>query len=163
MFEGLFQPMHLIVIFGLALLVFGPKKIPELGKGLGDGLRAVHLELTTGSTQRLLSEVLNGDLEAAFIAGPIANARIEIAPLAEEQAVIVAEAGYRRRSFVARLRPRMQLPEAGRGMVRSLSACTNSHHRALFVSGHSELRCRRNRSRGPSPERAEFLRRQRAR
>lgn len=39
MFEGLFQPMHLLVICGLALLVFGPKKLPELGKGLGEGLR----------------------------------------------------------------------------------------------------------------------------
>jgi len=39
MFEGLFQPMHLLVIFGIALLVFGPKKLPELGKGLGDGIR----------------------------------------------------------------------------------------------------------------------------
>ena len=39
MFEGLFQPMHLLVIAGLALLFFGPKKLPELGKGLGDGLR----------------------------------------------------------------------------------------------------------------------------
>ncbi len=39
MIEGLLQPMHLIVIFGIALLVFGPKKLPELGKGLGDGIR----------------------------------------------------------------------------------------------------------------------------
>jgi sec-independent protein translocase protein TatA len=38
-FEGLFQPMHLLVIFGIALLVFGPKKLPELGRGLGDGIR----------------------------------------------------------------------------------------------------------------------------
>ncbi len=38
--EGLFQPMHLIVILFIALLVFGPKKLPELGKGLGDGIRA---------------------------------------------------------------------------------------------------------------------------
>jgi sec-independent protein translocase protein TatA len=37
--EGLFQPTHLILIFGIALLVFGPKKLPELGKGLGDGIR----------------------------------------------------------------------------------------------------------------------------
>ncbi len=56
----------------------------------------VHLELTTGSTQRLLSEVLNGDLEAACIAGPISNAHIDMAPLAEEQAVIVAETGHRK-------------------------------------------------------------------
>jgi sec-independent protein translocase protein TatA len=39
MFEGLFQPMHLLIIFGIALLVFGPKKLPELGKGIGEGLR----------------------------------------------------------------------------------------------------------------------------
>jgi sec-independent protein translocase protein TatA len=39
MFDGLFQPMHLLVIAGLALLIFGPKKLPELGKGLGDGIR----------------------------------------------------------------------------------------------------------------------------
>jgi sec-independent protein translocase protein TatA len=39
MFEGLFQPMHLLVILAVALLVLGPKKIPELGKGLGEGIR----------------------------------------------------------------------------------------------------------------------------
>jgi sec-independent protein translocase protein TatA len=39
MIEGLFQPMHLLVIFGIALLVFGPKKFPELGKGIGEGIR----------------------------------------------------------------------------------------------------------------------------
>jgi sec-independent protein translocase protein TatA len=39
MFEGLFQPMHLLVFLGIALLVFGPKRLPELGKGLGDGIR----------------------------------------------------------------------------------------------------------------------------
>ena len=41
MFEGLFQPTHLIIIFAVALLVFGPKKLPELGKGLGEGIRAL--------------------------------------------------------------------------------------------------------------------------
>ena len=39
MFEGLFQPTHLLVIVGIALLVFGPKKLPELGKGIGEGIR----------------------------------------------------------------------------------------------------------------------------
>jgi len=39
MFEGLFQPMHLLVLLGLALLLFGPKKLPELGKSLGEGIR----------------------------------------------------------------------------------------------------------------------------
>ena len=39
MFEGLFQPTHILMIVGIALLVFGPKKLPELGKGIGEGLR----------------------------------------------------------------------------------------------------------------------------
>ncbi|MGC2449907.1 MAG: twin-arginine translocase TatA/TatE family subunit [Candidatus Sulfotelmatobacter sp.] len=39
MIEGLFQPMHMLVLFGIALLVFGPKKLPELGKGLGESIR----------------------------------------------------------------------------------------------------------------------------
>ncbi len=46
MFEGLFQPMHLIVILFIALLVFGPKKLPELGKGLGDGIRSFKKSLS---------------------------------------------------------------------------------------------------------------------
>jgi sec-independent protein translocase protein TatA len=39
MLEGLFQPMHLLIIAGIALLIFGPKKLPELGKGMGEGIR----------------------------------------------------------------------------------------------------------------------------
>jgi len=39
MFEGLFQPLHLLIIFAIALLVFGPRKLPELGKGLGESIR----------------------------------------------------------------------------------------------------------------------------
>jgi len=39
MFEGLLQPTHLLVLFGIAVLVFGGKKIPELGKGIGEGIR----------------------------------------------------------------------------------------------------------------------------
>jgi sec-independent protein translocase protein TatA len=39
MLEGLFQPMHFLLIFGIALLVFGPKKLPEFGKGIGESIR----------------------------------------------------------------------------------------------------------------------------
>ena len=39
--EGLFQPMHLLLILAIALLLFGPKRLPEIGKGIGDGIRAL--------------------------------------------------------------------------------------------------------------------------
>jgi sec-independent protein translocase protein TatA len=41
MFDGLFAPQHLLLILFFALIFFGPKKLPELGKGLGEGIRAL--------------------------------------------------------------------------------------------------------------------------
>jgi sec-independent protein translocase protein TatA len=35
----LLSPSHLLIIFGIALFIFGPKKLPELGKGIGEGIR----------------------------------------------------------------------------------------------------------------------------
>ena len=40
MVEGLFQPMHLLLIALVGVLFFGPKKLPELGKGLAEGIRS---------------------------------------------------------------------------------------------------------------------------
>ena len=37
--EGLFQPFHILLIIGIALLLFGPSKFADLGKGLGEGIR----------------------------------------------------------------------------------------------------------------------------
>ncbi|HTR27057.1 MAG TPA: twin-arginine translocase TatA/TatE family subunit [Terriglobales bacterium] len=37
--EGLFQPLHILLIVGIALLLFGPSKFADLGKGLGEGIR----------------------------------------------------------------------------------------------------------------------------
>ena len=57
MFEGLLAPGHLLVILGIALLVFGPKKLPELGKGLGESIRG-------------FKEALRGDEEKADASAP---------------------------------------------------------------------------------------------
>jgi len=40
MIEGLLQPSHLLIILVVALFIFGPKKLPELGQGLGKGIRS---------------------------------------------------------------------------------------------------------------------------
>jgi len=37
--EGLFQPLHLLLIVAILLLLFGPSKFASLGKGLGEGIR----------------------------------------------------------------------------------------------------------------------------
>src|SRR5439155_27332049 len=47
---GALQPGHLIVILVIVLLIFGPGKLPELGKAMGDGLR--ELKKATGGEEQ---------------------------------------------------------------------------------------------------------------
>ncbi len=49
MFEGLFQPMHLLIILVIALVVFGPGKLPDLGAGLGKGIREFRKAMHDGA------------------------------------------------------------------------------------------------------------------
>jgi len=36
---GEFSPWHWLLVIAIALLLFGPKKLPELGKGLAEAIR----------------------------------------------------------------------------------------------------------------------------
>jgi sec-independent protein translocase protein TatA len=51
MIEDLLQPQHLLVILAVAIVMFGPKKLPELGKGLGEGIRGFKKALSGPSTE----------------------------------------------------------------------------------------------------------------
>jgi len=46
--EGIFQPMHLILILVIVLIIFGPGKLPELGEGLGRSIREFKKALQEG-------------------------------------------------------------------------------------------------------------------
>jgi sec-independent protein translocase protein TatA len=37
--EGLLSPVHMVIILVIVLVLFGPGKLPDLGKGLGKGIR----------------------------------------------------------------------------------------------------------------------------
>jgi sec-independent protein translocase protein TatA len=39
MFEGLFQPMHLLIILVIVLIIFGPGKLTEVGSSIGKAIR----------------------------------------------------------------------------------------------------------------------------
>lgn len=51
MFDGLFQPMHLVALLIIALFVFGPKRLPELGKAIGEGIRSFRGGIKDSSSQ----------------------------------------------------------------------------------------------------------------
>lgn len=73
---GALQPGHLIVILVIVLLIFGPGKLPELGRAVGDGLR--ELKKATGGD----------DKDKSTAAEPIASATvtpISAAPTASQR------------------------------------------------------------------------------
>ena len=49
---GILQPWHLIVILVIVMMVFGPGKLPELGKAIGDGLRELKKSTRDEEDQR---------------------------------------------------------------------------------------------------------------
>jgi sec-independent protein translocase protein TatA len=46
----LLAPTHLIVLALVALLLFGPKRLPEIGRSLGTGIRGLRDGLSSSST-----------------------------------------------------------------------------------------------------------------
>jgi sec-independent protein translocase protein TatA len=50
--EGLFQPLHILLIIGIALLVFGTSKFTAVGKGLGEGIRNFKQAMKEGEAKK---------------------------------------------------------------------------------------------------------------
>ena len=47
----IFSPLHILLIVGIALLLFGPSKFAALGKGLGEGIRNFKSEMKKGGDE----------------------------------------------------------------------------------------------------------------
>lgn len=51
MIEGLLRPQHILVILVVVVFMFGGKKLPEIGKGLGDGIRHFRESMKQGANE----------------------------------------------------------------------------------------------------------------
>jgi len=74
--EGLLQPLHLLVIAFIALMVFGPKKLPELGKGMGQAIRGFKESMKEGKEEETLDRIAlrPSALEHAYLLALIGRA-----------------------------------------------------------------------------------------
>ncbi len=62
---------EIIVLLILALVFFGPKRLPELGKGLGESIREF----------KKASQGIRAELEGSFKDDPVAVAPVQAAPV----------------------------------------------------------------------------------
>jgi sec-independent protein translocase protein TatA len=86
MFGSIGMP-ELILIFVVALLVFGPKKLPEIGKSLGKGL-AEFKKASDDLKKTIEYEIEQGKKEAAAVKDQVAQASSAVAAI---PASVVAE------------------------------------------------------------------------
>jgi TatA/E family protein of Tat protein translocase len=80
MFGSIGMP-ELILIFVVALLVFGPKKLPELGKSLGRGL-AEFKRASDDLKKTIEDEIEQGKHEAEAVKKQVADVRSTLDPAA---------------------------------------------------------------------------------
>lgn len=62
------QPIHIVFIFIVALLVFGPKRLPEVGRNIGKALNEFR-RMTSG-----LTDIINSEAKEPSIMPPRSNA-----------------------------------------------------------------------------------------
>jgi sec-independent protein translocase protein TatA len=73
---GLDNPIHIAFILVLLLLVFGAKRLPEMGKSLGEGLRG-------------FKDSISGETPAAHLSEAHAHAPVRVDELAASQSTTV--------------------------------------------------------------------------
>ena len=83
------QPIHLIFIVIVALLIFGPRRLPEIGRGVGKAInefRRGASEMTDGLREEITKPIHDGQPESAMAQSP------SMAPPAHPQDVGMAAA-----------------------------------------------------------------------
>ena len=58
---GEFSPMHWLVVLVVALLIFGPKRIPEIAKSLGEGIREFKKSMREGLAEPAVAKAETDD------------------------------------------------------------------------------------------------------
>jgi sec-independent protein translocase protein TatA len=67
MFTGIMQPTHLIILLAVALIFLGPKRLPDAGRALGQGIREFKDSMSHDARPPLPEEVATADDEKPWV------------------------------------------------------------------------------------------------
>lgn len=67
MLTNILQPTHLIIVLVIALLILGPKRLPEAGRALGQGLKEFKSSISParGEDPQLLDQAFGTEQDAS--------------------------------------------------------------------------------------------------
>jgi sec-independent protein translocase protein TatA len=89
---GLDNPLHILILLVVVLLVFGAKRLPEIGRSLGEGMRGFK-DSISGESPPTTSLTSAPPAAPPVAAPPVAEAvAVAVAPPAPPAAPIVAPA-----------------------------------------------------------------------
>ncbi len=91
MFGNTIGPAEIGIVLAIALLIFGPKKLPELGKGLGRGMRDFKRAVTGDDDADRQAEEVNQQVELVVETTPVAAVTV-VEPTETEVVVAVGTA-----------------------------------------------------------------------
>jgi TatA/E family protein of Tat protein translocase len=91
---GIENPVHILFIALVALVVLGPKRLPEVARALGQGIREFRESINTHPDQQIVHEPVPGPSMAApqvvydpATAPPVAPLPLEVNPVVAPQPV----------------------------------------------------------------------------
>jgi sec-independent protein translocase protein TatA len=77
-------PLEIAVVLVIVLIIFGPKRLPELGQSMGRGIREFKSSLS-GDKDKDSPEEKRRELQARQDAAPVAESEPSAAPAAESK------------------------------------------------------------------------------
>jgi TatA/E family protein of Tat protein translocase len=88
---GIESPLHLLFLGAVALIVLGPKRLPELARALGKGIREFRTAFDEGATPRtggapVLEREASEPLTVAPITAPVGSQLVGSEPVGSELA-----------------------------------------------------------------------------
>jgi sec-independent protein translocase protein TatA len=83
---GLENPIHIVILLIVLLLVFGARRLPEMGRSLGDGMRGFKESLSGDSAHPSLSALQTPETSVA-----VANPQFEVSVPAVSSAAVIDE------------------------------------------------------------------------
>lgn len=85
---GLDNPVHILLLLLVVLLVFGARRLPEIGRSLGEGMRGFKDSISGQSTTSSIEAPTPVTPQSAPAAPPVAP--VAAAPVAPPPAAIVS-------------------------------------------------------------------------